>query len=156
MPVMRGMGLSALRQPSNFGESWRPLDGYFEFSQRRNVYPPHGNRLKLSFSTLQEAQAHDYAALDSHVRSMYISSDKEIIMTTVEAIRNRINEIGMGEPFTSSQFNALGTRPAVDQALSRFVKQGEITRISRGVFVRPKRSRYIGEVMPEPSKVAKA
>jgi hypothetical protein len=87
---------------------------------------------------------------------MYISSDKEIVMTTVEAIRNRINEIGMGEPFTSSQFNALGTRPAVDQALSRFVKQGEIARISRGVFVRPKKNRYIGEVMPEPSKVAQA
>jgi hypothetical protein len=77
-------------------------------------------------------------------------------MTTVQAIRNRINEIGMGEPFTSTQFNALGTRAAVDQTLSRFVKQGEIARISRGVFVRPKTSRYVGEVLPEPSKVAQA
>lgn len=77
-------------------------------------------------------------------------------MTTVEAIRNRINEIGVGEPFTSVQFNALGTRAAVDQALSRFVKRGEIARIARGVFVRPKKSRYVGEVMPEPSKVAQA
>ena len=50
---------------------------------------PIGNRLKLSFATLQKAQTHDYAALDSTVRSMYISSDKEIVMTTVEAIRNR-------------------------------------------------------------------
>jgi hypothetical protein len=87
---------------------------------------------------------------------MYITSDKEIVMTTVETIRNRINEIGLGEPFTSSQFNALGTRAAVDQTLSRLVKQGEIARISRGVFVRPKTSRYVGEVMPEPSKVAQA
>jgi hypothetical protein len=87
---------------------------------------------------------------------MYTSSDKEIAMTTVEAIRNRINEIGLGEPFTSSQFNALGTRAAVDQTLSRLVKQAEIARISRGVFVRPKRSRYVDEVMPEPSKVAQA
>ena len=77
-------------------------------------------------------------------------------MTTVQAIRNRINEIGMGEPFTSTQFNALGTRAALDQTLSRFVKQGEIARISRGVFVRPKKSRYVGEVLPEPSKVAQA
>ena len=69
-------------------------------------------------------------------------------MTTVEAVRNRINEIGVGEPFTSTQFNALGTRASVDQTLSRLVKQGEIARISRGVFVRPKRSRYVGEVMP--------
>src|SRR5438876_3801907 len=87
---------------------------------------------------------------------MYIFYDKEITMTTVQAIRNRINEIGMGEPFTSTQFNALGTRAALDQTLSRFVKQGEIARISRGVFVRPKKSRYVGEVLPEPSKVAQA
>jgi hypothetical protein len=87
---------------------------------------------------------------------MYITSDKETAMTTVEAIRNRINEIGLGEPFISGQFNALGTRAAVDQTLSRFVKLGEIARISRGVFVRPKMSRYVGEVMPEPSKVAQA
>ena len=77
-------------------------------------------------------------------------------MTTVEAIRNRINAIGLGEPFTSTQFNALGTRASVDQTLSRLVKKGEITRLSRGVFVRPKKSRYVGEVTPEPAKVAQA
>jgi hypothetical protein len=78
------------------------------------------------------------------------------MMTTVQAIRNRISEIGVGEPFTSTQLKALGTRASVDQTLSRLVKQGEITRISRGVFVRSKQSRYVGEVMPEPSKVAQA
>jgi hypothetical protein len=84
------------------------------------------------------------------------SRQQETMMTIVEAIRNRINEIGVGESFTSTQFNALGTRASVDQTLSRLVKQGEIISISRGVFVRPKRSRYVGEVMPEPSKVAQA
>jgi hypothetical protein len=77
-------------------------------------------------------------------------------MTVMEAIRNRINEIGLGEPFTSNEFSTLGTRAAVDQALSRLVKQAKIVRIYRGVFVRPKMSRYVGEVMPEPSKVAQA
>jgi hypothetical protein len=96
------------------------------------------------------------AALDNYVRNRYYFSDKEAIMTTVATIRKRINEIGVGEPFISIQFNALGTRAAVDQTLSRLVKRGEIARISRGVFVRPKRSRYVGEVMPEPSKVAQA
>jgi hypothetical protein len=79
------------------------------------------------------------------------------MVTTAEAIRNRINEIGVGEPFTSAQFNALGTRASVvDQTLSRLVEQGEIARISRGVFVRPKWSCYVGEVIPEPSKAAQA
>lgn len=77
-------------------------------------------------------------------------------MTTANAIRNRINEIGVGEPFTSTQFSAAGTRAAVDQTLSRLVRHGEILRLSRGVFVRPKKSRFVGEVMPEPSKVAQA
>jgi hypothetical protein len=78
------------------------------------------------------------------------------MVATAAAIRNRINEIGVGEPFTSTQFNALGTRASVDQTTSRLVEQGEIARISRGVFVRPQWSRYVGEVMPEPSKVAQA
>src|ERR1700676_527210 len=96
-------------------------------------------------------------ALDNYVRNMYYFSDKEAnVMTTVQAIRNRISEIGVGEPFTSTQLKALGTRASVDQTLSRLVKRGEITRISRGVFVRSKQSRYVGEVMPEPSKVAQA
>jgi hypothetical protein len=50
------------------------------------------------FRTLQETQTHDYATFDGVVRNMHISPDKGIIMTAVEAIRNRINEIGMGEP----------------------------------------------------------
>lgn len=77
-------------------------------------------------------------------------------MTTAEAIRNRINTIQVGEPFTSAQFIPLGTRASVDQALSRLVKHREIKRISRGVFVRPKTSRYVVEVMPEPLQVVKA
>jgi hypothetical protein len=36
------------------------------------------------------------------------------------------------------------------------VKRGEIKRLSRGIFVRPKKSRHVGEVMPEPAIVAQA
>ena len=77
-------------------------------------------------------------------------------MTTAEAIRKQIKEIGVGEPFTSTQFKGLGTRASVDQTLSRLVKQGEMVRVSRGVFVRPRESRYVGQVMPEPAKIAQA
>jgi hypothetical protein len=66
-------------------------------------------------------------------------------MTAAGIIRNHIKEIAIGEPFTSTQFNGLGTRASVGQTLSRLVKRGEIarvsTRISRGVFVRPKNNR---------------
>ncbi len=77
-------------------------------------------------------------------------------MTTAEAIRTQIGNIPVGEPFTSTQFRRLGRGAAVDQSLARLVKQGLIVRIARGVFVQPKKSKYVGPVMPEPVKVAQA
>ncbi|MEK6664703.1 MAG: DUF6088 family protein [Pseudomonadota bacterium] len=77
-------------------------------------------------------------------------------MKTAELIRTRINETPLGEPFTPAAFLALGTRATVDQTLSRLVKEGFITRVSRGVFVRPTQSRYVGKATPEPSKIAEA
>jgi len=75
-------------------------------------------------------------------------------METREAIRRRIKKVPAGEPFTSAIFLDVGTRASVDQALSRLVKSAVITRVTRGVFVRPQESRHLGKVLPEPSKVA--
>jgi hypothetical protein len=77
-------------------------------------------------------------------------------MPTAEAIRTQIEKIALGEPFTSTQFTGAGRRAAVDQALSRMVKHEQIARLARGVFVRPKTSKYVGQVMPEPAKIAQA
>lgn len=72
------------------------------------------------------------------------------------SIIQRIEAVPLGEPFTPATLLGLGSRAAVDQALSRLVKSGRIQRIARGVFVRPETSRYVGAVMPEPIKVAEA
>lgn len=77
-------------------------------------------------------------------------------MKTAELIRTRIKETPLGEPFTPAVFLALGTRATVDQTLSRLVKEGFITRVTRGVFVRPTQSRYVSKATPEPSKIAEA
>lgn len=61
-----------------------------------------------------------------------------------------------GKPFSSSSLMGLGTRAAVDQALSRLAKAGVVTRLARGIYVRPKRNRFVGEVPPRPAEVAKA
>lgn len=74
-------------------------------------------------------------------------------MPTTEAIRSRILQTNRGEPFTNTRFLRLGSRAAVDKALSRFVEEGLIQRITRGVFVRPKQSRFVGNVMPNTQKV---
>ena len=74
-------------------------------------------------------------------------------MTTAEAIKLKIHRLPKGKPFTGSRFQKLGARSAVDKTLSRLVEDGEIQRLSRGVFMRPKQSRFIGTVMPEVSEV---
>lgn len=73
---------------------------------------------------------------------------------TAELIRQRIEGIPIGEPFTPKVFLEFGTRASVDQTLSRLVKAGSIERVARGVFVRPELSRFVGKVMPEPLQVA--
>lgn len=77
-------------------------------------------------------------------------------ITYAEHIRQRIQELPIGEPFTPTAFLECGTRAAVDQALSRMVKAGAITRVTRGLFVRPEMNRFVGKVMPSPIKVAEA
>lgn len=72
---------------------------------------------------------------------------------TAKAIQQHILRINRGEPFTNKQFLKLGPRTSVDKALSRLVKEGSIERITRGVFMRPKESPFIGKTMPDISKV---
>lgn len=44
----------------------------------------------------------------------------------------------------------------MSKALERLVDKGEIKRVSRGIYTRPKISKLIGEVMPSKEDVAKA
>lgn len=75
-------------------------------------------------------------------------------MSLTEFILKNINHTPLGEPFLSSKFLAHGSRANLDQSLSRLVKRGEITRIARGIYVRPKYNRFVGAVLPEPLKIA--
>lgn len=77
-------------------------------------------------------------------------------MKTTEQLRARVEGFSPGEPFSSAQLLPLGTRAAVDQCLSRLVRAGVITRVSRGVYVKPKLNRYVGAVAPDTAEVVKA
>src|SRR5262249_49531297 len=61
-----------------------------------------------------------------------------------------------GWVFTPRQFGHLGTRAAVDQALSRLQRAGRIRRLSRGIYEFPKIHPKIGLLSPSPEAVAKA
>jgi len=74
-------------------------------------------------------------------------------LSTAKSIRQHILRVRHGEPFTNKQLLKLGSRASVDKTLSRLVKEGLIQRITRGVFMRPKESRFIGKIMPDVSRV---
>lgn len=77
-------------------------------------------------------------------------------MTITKQVKNKVDELPLGQPFSSAQLLSFGTRAAVDQCLSRLVKSGVVTRVSRGVYIKPKLNRFVGAVSPEAAEVAKA
>lgn len=74
-------------------------------------------------------------------------------MSTAKAITEKVKKKTLGKPFSSSEFIKLGSEAAVYKALSRLVSEGVIERVSSGVYVRPKKNRFIGNVKPEISSV---
>ncbi len=75
-------------------------------------------------------------------------------MTTTQNIREKVGQLEVGTPYTTSEFLGHGSRAAVDQALTRLVKEGVLTRPVRGVYVKPKKSAYVGAVPPKPMAIA--
>lgn len=74
-------------------------------------------------------------------------------MSVAEKIKRRVQRIPRGEPFTNTPFLELGSRAAVDKALSRLVREEALQRIARGLFVRPKENRFVGRTMPDVARV---
>lgn len=57
-----------------------------------------------------------------------------------------------GSVLTAKEFLHLGKRAAVDQALSRLARAGQLLRIARGQYIRPLSSRF-GTYLPTPERV---
>ena len=76
--------------------------------------------------------------------------------STTNAILKRIRAKHRGFVFTPKEFAHLGTRAAVDQALSRLQRSGQIRRLTRGVYEFPKVHPKIGLLSPSPEAIAKA
>jgi hypothetical protein len=53
-----------------------------------------------------------------------------------------LNHLPKGQPVTAKELLHLGNRAAVDQALSRLCRSGQILRIARGVYVVPVQGRF--------------
>ena len=77
-------------------------------------------------------------------------------MSTAQAIRAGIRDLPSGKPFTSARFLKHCASGTVNRTLSRLVREGEIHRVSRGVFVRPRTNRFVGTVLPDVQEVVEA
>ncbi len=76
-------------------------------------------------------------------------------MSTAELIRQKVEELPAGQPFTPAAFLSIAERSTVDKTLGRLVRAGLLTKPTRGVFLRPNRSKF-GLIPPEPIEVAAA
>ncbi len=76
-------------------------------------------------------------------------------MTASARIKEYIASIPEGKPFTTSALRPLASTDNIRQVLNRQVKSGEIKRVSRGVFLKPKFISPLGEQSPLASDVAR-
>ena len=76
--------------------------------------------------------------------------------STTQQVLRRIRSKGRGAVFVPSDFLDLGSRGAVDMALSRLVRGGHARRLSRGVYDYPRQHDRLGALPPALPKVAQA
>lgn len=69
-----------------------------------------------------------------------------------KAILQHARSLPEGGVLSPKEFLHLGSRSAVDQAFSRFAKQGKLLRVARGAYTAPVNSRF-GSRAPAPEKI---
>lgn len=73
-----------------------------------------------------------------------------------DRIMKRVRAKGRGWVFTPRHFVDFGTRGAVDMALSRLAKAGDIRRVGRGIYDYPRQHDKLGALSPDPDSLAAA
>lgn len=71
-------------------------------------------------------------------------------------IMKRVRAKGRGWVFTPKSFVDFGTRGSVDVALSRLSQSGDIRRIGRGLYDYPRQHAALGDLSPDPVRIASA
>lgn len=72
------------------------------------------------------------------------------------AVRACIGTADTGRIFSANDFAALGSRPAIDKVLSRLAASGELRRIKRGLYDRPRNHALLGPLLPNAAGIAEA
>lgn len=73
-----------------------------------------------------------------------------------DRVMNHVRASGRGSVFTPNDFLTVASRSAVDQALSRLVKRGQLRRLAHGLYDFPRMHPKLGPLSPAPDDVAQA
>lgn len=79
-----------------------------------------------------------------------------MLKSVYEKLKGRIEKRGRGAVFVTREFLDLGSRAAVDQALSRLAGEGAIRRLGRGLYDYPRLHPALGAVPASPDEIAAA
>lgn len=78
-------------------------------------------------------------------------------MTSIgNKILNQIESLPKGKLLFPADFSDIGSSEAIRISLFRLEKEGIITRVAQGIYVRPKESKLLGKLMPAAEEVAEA
>lgn len=88
-------------------------------------------------------------------KQIYFSDTKGSMQVLAEQIMERARTLPEGTAVAAKALLHLGSRAAVDQALSRLVRRGRLLRAGRGFYIRPIESRF-GVWTPAVEKVVRA
>lgn len=77
-------------------------------------------------------------------------------MTASSIIKKYIDELPEGKTFSASELRSFSTTENIRQFLNRQVKAGKIKRVAKGIFVKPKQSELVGEILPNAFEIAAA
>jgi len=77
-------------------------------------------------------------------------------MSIDDQVEQIINKRKAGSILFSEDFQELHNPGAVKVALHRLVKRGDLKRLARGMFTKPKYSELVGEVLPSTEAIAMA
>lgn len=71
-------------------------------------------------------------------------------------LSRRVQRSASGTVFTPDSFATMGSRSAIDKALQRMVARGELRRLSRGLYDKPRQDALLGTLWPSVDAVVKA
>lgn len=81
---------------------------------------------------------------------------KSNTQTTDFKVRSRIYGNGRGWVLTPNSFRGVGSRDAIDSAISRLWKEGTIRKLARGLYDYPVQDPVLGTVAPSADQIARA